>query len=60
MLYVGDEIRDIRAARKVGIAVAAVTWGFNSQEALAAENPDFLVDSPEKFLALCRPPDHPL
>jgi HAD superfamily hydrolase (TIGR01549 family) len=54
MLYVGDEIRDIRAARKAGIAVAAVTWGFNSQEALAAENPDYLLQSPDEFLHLLR------
>ena len=60
MLYIGDEIRDIRAARKVGIASAAVTWGFNSREALAAENPDFLIDSPENFLALSRRTHHPL
>jgi len=61
MLYIGDEIRDIRAARKVGIAVAAVTWGFNSKEALAAENPDFLIDSSEEFLTLIQPrSDHPL
>lgn len=56
MLYVGDEIRDIRAARKAGIAVAAVTWGFNSAEALAAENPDYLVHSPDEFLHIVRGP----
>ena len=54
MLYVGDEIRDIRAARKAGIPVAAVTWGFNSPEALAAENPDFLVHSPREFIHIVR------
>jgi phosphoglycolate phosphatase len=52
MLYIGDEIRDIRAARKAGIAVAAVTWGFNSPEALAAEDPDFLIEQPADFLRL--------
>jgi len=56
MLYIGDEIRDIRAARKAGIAVAAVTWGFNSPEALSKERPDFLLESPEELLKLV---DHP-
>lgn len=52
MLYIGDEIRDIKAARKAGIPVAAVTWGFNSQEALDAESPDHLVRSPDQLLPL--------
>jgi len=52
MLYVGDELRDIKASRKAGIRVAAVTWGFNSRESLAAENPDYLLDRPEEFLRL--------
>ena len=29
MIYIGDETRDIEAARYAGIKVAAVTWGFN-------------------------------
>jgi phosphoglycolate phosphatase len=52
MLYVGDEIRDIKASKKAGIAVAAVTWGFNSPEALAAESPEHLLHQPDEFLRL--------
>lgn len=52
MLYVGDEIRDIRAAKKAGIPVAAVTWGFNSPESLAAEFPEHLISSPNALLDL--------
>jgi HAD superfamily hydrolase (TIGR01549 family) len=55
MLYVGDEIRDIKASRKAGVHVAAVTWGFNSRESLAAEKPDYLLDHPGEFLSLARP-----
>ncbi|EKQ69081.1 haloacid dehalogenase superfamily enzyme, subfamily IA [Leptolyngbyaceae cyanobacterium JSC-12] len=50
VIYVGDETRDIEAARKIGIPVVAVSWGFNSRQALAAENPDFLIDHPEELL----------
>jgi phosphoglycolate phosphatase-like HAD superfamily hydrolase len=50
ILYIGDEIRDIRASRKAGIPVAAVTWGFNSRESLALESPDYLIDHPDDFL----------
>ncbi|MEM1083691.1 MAG: HAD hydrolase-like protein [Verrucomicrobiota bacterium] len=55
MLYVGDEIRDIKASKKAGIPIAAVSWGFNSPEALAAESPEHLISSPEEFLALLPP-----
>lgn len=50
VVYVGDEIRDIDAAKKTGIKVIAVGWGFNSQEALAAHNPDFLIERPQELI----------
>ena len=50
VIYVGDETRDIEAARKIGIQVIAVSWGFNSSQALAAEKPDFLIHQPEELL----------
>lgn len=46
VVYVGDETRDVEAARKIGIKVIAVCWGFNSCEILAAQKPDFVVLSP--------------
>lgn len=52
MVYVGDEIRDVKASKKAGIPVAAVTWGFNSHESLAAEDPEHLLASPDEFLPL--------
>jgi phosphoglycolate phosphatase len=51
-VYIGDEIRDIEAARKVGIKVISVTWGANSREGLSQYNPDFLVDTPKDMLDL--------
>ena len=52
MLYVGDEIRDIKASKKAGIDMAAVTWGFNSAESLTAESPAHLIHSPAELLKL--------
>lgn len=49
ILYFGDEARDIEACQKVGVKVAAVTWGFNAPELLKAKNPDFIFSSPEKI-----------
>jgi len=40
VIYIGDEIRDIHAARKVGIDSGVVSWGYNDVEALIAEKPD--------------------
>jgi HAD superfamily hydrolase (TIGR01509 family) len=50
VVYVGDEIRDIEAARKTRIKVIAVCWGFNSREALATHNPDFLMEKPQELI----------
>lgn len=51
-IYIGDEVRDVEAARAAGIRSAAVTWGFNSREALVAANPDWLVDEPAALRAI--------
>lgn len=48
--YVGDETRDIEAARKIGIRVIAVSWGFNSSQILAEHRPDFLIHRPAELL----------
>ncbi len=52
MLYIGDELRDVKASQKAGVPIAAVTWGFNSRESLAASKPDYLFDKPSDFLVL--------
>ncbi|MEL6469524.1 MAG: HAD hydrolase-like protein [Cyanobacteria bacterium J06623_4] len=50
VIYVGDETRDVDASNQVGILVAAVTWGFSSREALAAQEPSFLIDHPRQLI----------
>jgi len=52
VVYVGDEIRDIDAARRTGIKVIAVGWGFNSPQALAAQNPNFLIERPQELIEI--------
>lgn len=44
-IYVGDELRDIIAARQAGIRIVAVGWGFNSPLALQKAQPDGLADT---------------
>ena len=42
-IYVGDEVRDVTGAKKAGIPVMAVTWGFDPRAKLLQEGPDYLV-----------------
>ena len=39
-LAVGDELRDLEAARQVGVAFGAATWGYTDAAALRAAGPD--------------------
>lgn len=48
-LSVGDELRDIEAARIVGLKTAAVGWGFAMQPALEAAGPDYCFSTIEEF-----------
>lgn len=38
-IYIGDEVRDAEAARQVGMAYGAVTWGYHRIETLRIQNP---------------------
>jgi HAD superfamily hydrolase (TIGR01549 family) len=51
ILFVGDETRDIEASKKVGIRIAAVTWGYNSRRSLEAMKPDFVFEDPKDLVA---------
>ncbi|MDQ7015457.1 MAG: HAD-IA family hydrolase [Gammaproteobacteria bacterium] len=52
VIMVGDELRDIEAARQCGIKIAAVSWGYNSYEALQEAQPDWLLEHPRQLLKL--------
>ena len=54
VLYVGDETRDIEASRKAHVKVISVTWGFNSEEALMKENPDYLIHHPRELVEVVK------
>jgi phosphoglycolate phosphatase len=50
-VYVGDEVRDVAAAREAGIPVVAVGWGYSTPAALGAVHPDALVEQPATLAA---------
>jgi phosphoglycolate phosphatase len=44
-ILIGDEVRDLEAARKAGVASGAVSWGYNYPDLLAAHSPTELFTS---------------
>jgi phosphoglycolate phosphatase len=44
-IIVGDGPQDINAGKNAGIKVAAVTYGYHSENRLKKENPDLLIDT---------------
>ena len=50
--YVGDEVRDVAAAKAAGVRSIAVSWGYAQRAALAALNPDHIVDTPAQLVQL--------
>lgn len=48
-VYIGDEVRDIEASRKLGLSIISVTWGYNGEKILRATGPDVLVKKPSEL-----------
>lgn len=49
VVYVGDETRDILAARHSQVKVVAVGWGFNSPEVLIQHHPHAFITHPQEL-----------
>ena len=48
--YVGDEIRDMEAARKGGFPSVGVTWGYHAESLLAQSTPGHIAHAPRDLL----------
>lgn len=53
-IYIGDEERDVSAAKKLTMPTIAVTWGYNSEQALRASGPTYVARKPEELLTICQ------
>jgi phosphoglycolate phosphatase-like HAD superfamily hydrolase len=49
-VYVGDETRDIEAAKKAGLKSVAVEWGYNAPDALKSYSPDVMAAKPTELV----------
>lgn len=52
VFYIGDEARDIVAARKNSLKIISVAWGFSAKEILHKHQPDYLIERPEQLLKI--------
>lgn len=51
-LYVGDDLRDIQAARAAGMPVVAAGYGYIGQSEIASWEADAIIDQPQDLLKL--------
>lgn len=49
IVYVGDESRDVEAAKVAGIKIIGVSWGYEARENLVKAGADFVIDKPEEL-----------
>lgn len=54
VLCIGDETRDIEAARSAGLPCAASTWGYATEAAMKAVGPDYILHSIDDILRLAK------
>jgi phosphoglycolate phosphatase len=50
-IAIGDEVRDVEAARAAGIACGAATWGYAATEALVAMKPEMIFETMNDIVA---------
>lgn len=51
-VYVGDEVRDIEAAKRGGIPIISVTWGYNGEAILKKYHPTYMAHTPKELLEI--------
>jgi phosphoglycolate phosphatase len=54
-IAIGDQVRDIEAARAAGIACGAATWGYSATDALIAMKPDMVFQNMNDIAAQLAP-----
>lgn len=52
VIYVGDEIRDVEACKKVGIKIIGVSWGLHTIKALEKAGVDYIVKKPAEIIQI--------
>jgi phosphoglycolate phosphatase len=58
VIYVGDELRDIEACKRVSVRIIAVTWGYDPLELLQRGKPDFIAEKREDIVNIIKDLQH--
>ncbi len=51
-VYIGDEVRDIDAARAAGVRIISVSWGFDKPALIAEHNPSTVAGAPADIIRI--------
>jgi len=51
ILFIGDSVYDVITGNRAGMCAIAASWGYQSSERLAAENPAFLANTPYDIIS---------
>ncbi len=51
-IYIGDELRDVQAAKQNKVSVIAVGWGYNKEKLLKEQKPDYFAAKPQDILKI--------
>lgn len=54
IIYIGDEIRDIEACKRMAVKIISVIWGFDSIELLKSGCPDYIASNPEDIFEIVK------
>jgi phosphoglycolate phosphatase len=52
LIYIGDEVRDIKACKRNNVEVIAVSWGLYNKEILHSEKPNYLIEDPNEIIRI--------
>ncbi len=50
ILFIGDSVYDIQTGKNAGMKTIAVTWGYQPEDSLVAEDPDFIAHTPTDII----------
>ncbi len=51
-IYIGDDAKDVQAAKRAGVHSVAATWGASRLDELLGSNPDHIADGPSDIITI--------
>ena len=52
LLYIGDELRDIKACNKLAVPFMWVSWGLDGFELIEKENPTYIAHTQKELIKI--------